>query len=638
MKEVQTEKRSRQETIKNIRKILTVVSEIDSYYLYECGMLQMLSAGILYLELILSAWTLDRLMQGKKFEELFPAVAGMIAVIFILNTVCSVLRGHTEVRCKRIFQSYICKTEQKILAMDFSRIDSSEVNELKERIRKDNNWGAGIYSVCWQINGIFSAGWKLLFAVLVGVPVLFQLTSSGQGLLCGSILLLMIIIVLLKKRAQVYERKMWDLLDYTPRTDEERLETLSGLGTRYAMGEGIPRASGKDIRIYGTYDIFYHWLIEQERASKIQEVLKKAGAAGAKAEFGGNAVNGMLEAGAYLLAGVLALGGAMTVGNVVKLAGCLRNIFTEFTQLTGNFFELGLSAARQVSTLEFLELMDEMYKGKLPLEKRSDNQYTIEFRNVSFRYPGSEQYALKDFSLYLKAGERLAIVGMNGSGKTTMIKLLCRLYDPQEGEILLNGVDIRKFKHEEYNRLFSVIFQDYQLFSLGLAENVAASKEYDSKHVEQCLEEAGFGARLRKLKNGLETYLYKEFEDDGVEISGGEAQKIAIARAMYKEAAFILLDEPTAALDPLSEYEVYNSFDKIAGNKTAIYISHRLSSCRFCEKIVVFHEGRLIQQGTHEELLKQVDGKYAELWNAQAQYYMEKNYDSILYKYDAVSR
>ena len=200
-------------------------------------------------------------------------------------------------------------------------------------------------------------------------------------------------------------------------------------------------------------------------------------------------------------------------------------------------------------------MSDEMYKGKLPVEKRSDNEYQIEFRKVSFRYPGSRQYALRDFSMKLRIGEKLAIVGMNGSGKTTMIKLLCRLYDPDEGEILLNGVDIRKFRMDEYSRLFSVVFQDFVLFPYMLAQNVAVDVEYDRELVRKCLRDAGLGERLNEWERGEETYLNKEFDDSGVEVSGGEGQKIAIARAVYKDAPFILLDEPTAALDPLAEYE-----------------------------------------------------------------------------------
>lgn len=217
----------------------------------------------------------------------------------------------------------------------------------------------------------------------------------------------------------------------------------------------------------------------------------------------------------------------------------------------------------------------------------------------------------------------LTVVGMNGSGKTTFIKLLCRLYDPSEGKILLNGIDIRKYNYTEYRLLCSVVFQDFKLFALKLGETVASRTAYDSERVMDSLEKAGFAERLAKMQDGIETYLYKEYDRDGVNVSGGEAQKIAIARTLYKDAPFIILDEPTAALDPIAEAEIYSRFNEIAGDKTAIYISHRLSSCKFCDRIVVFHEGAVIQQGTHEALVADESGKYYELWHAQAQYYTE---------------
>ncbi len=220
-------------------------------------------------------------------------------------------------------------------------------------------------------------------------------------------------------------------------------------------------------------------------------------------------------------------------------------------------------------------------------------------------------------------GRRLAVVGMNGSGKTTFIKLLCRLYDPTEGEILLNGIDIRKYNYAEYRGIFSVVFQDFQLFALKLGENVAAKVDYDNDLVVNSLEKAGFGEKLAQMRSGTETYLYKEYDKDGINISGGEAQKIAIARALYKDAPFIILDEPTAALDPVAEAEIYSKFNDIAGDKTAVYISHRLSSCKFCDEIVVFDKGEVVQQGTHASLTADANGKYYELWHAQAQYYTE---------------
>ena len=197
------------------------------------------------------------------------------------------------------------------------------------------------------------------------------------------------------------------------------------------------------------------------------------------------------------------------------------------------------------------------------------------------------------------------------------------MYDPTEGEILLNGINIRKYNYAEYMDIFSVVFQDFKLFALPLGENVAAGRQYHAEQVEDCLKKAGFADRLAKMPEGLDTYLYKEYDKTGVDVSGGEAQKIAIARALYKDAPFLILDEPTAALDPIAEAEIYAKLNEIVGDKTAIYISHRLSSCKFCDKILVFHQGTVIQQGTHSELVADEGGEYYTLWNAQAQYYIQ---------------
>ena len=255
------------------------------------------------------------------------------------------------------------------------------------------------------------------------------------------------------------------------------------------------------------------------------------------------------------------------------------------------------------------------------LHPHYDDNSTIEFVNVSFKYPKTDFWALKNVSFKFKIGERLAIVGMNGSGKTTLIKLLSRLYEPTEGVITLNGIDIKKYDYDEYQSIFSVVFQDFHIFAFSISDNVSCSLNGDKEKVVECLEQAGFGEKLKELPNGIETIITKLYDNDGIEISMGEKQKLAIARALYKDAPFVVLDEPTASLDPISEQEVYNKFNEMVKDKTAIYISHRLSSCRFCDKIAVLHEGKLVQVGNHDELVKDENSKYFELWNAQAQYY-----------------
>lgn len=612
------------EHIENIRKILQTVKEFDKTYFATACIVHIINAGIPNLTLLLSAWLLDGMAQGKSFKELFSVAAGVMAAIFVLHLLVSEVWNRLEVRKEQICWKYHCSTEEKMLDIDYARLDDPVVKDLKKRMQSDMNWGAGLYSVFWQGNGVLYRIFHLLFGCMVALPVLSSLFLS-DSLLKGCILLLLLTILVISSiLSNRYQKKVTSYQYYKPATEEEYEQWCCCIWP-LATGEGFSYQNGKDARIYDSYNLFKsHTTDKNANRCTRSFIFGMARAAAASGLF--SAVSrGITDCGSFLVAGLSALAGNLSLGNALRLAGCLQGVISDIGSLFFEISTFALTARRHRSTLDLLQIENEMYQGKLPVEKRQDNEYQIEFRDVSFRYPGSGQYAIRHLSLKLCIGEKLAIVGMNGSGKTTLIKLLCRLYDPNEGEILLNGVDIRKFKQEEYAALFSVVFQDYELFSFPLGENVAITEHFNEEQVKSCLESAGFGERLRNLENGVNTWLYKDYDDSGVEISGGEAQKIAIARAICKDAPFILLDEPTAALDPLSEYEIYTSFDKVIGTKTAIYISHRLSSCRFCEKIAVFHQGELVQTGSHEELLRDTAGKYYELWQSQAQYYQSSS-------------
>ncbi len=337
------------------------------------------------------------------------------------------------------------------------------------------------------------------------------------------------------------------------------------------------------------------------------------------------AVSGILTGVIYVFVCLKAWAGAFGIGMMTQYIGSITRFATGFSSLisSAGLFRINASFVKQ--SLAFLEKPDVMYQGSLTTEKRNDRQFEVEFRDVSFRYPGSGQYALRHVNMKFRVGQRLAVVGPNGSGKTTFIKLLCRLYEPTEGAVLLNGFDIRKYDYREYMSIFSVVFQDFTLADMPLGENVAASSEYDRARALSCLEKAGFSESLKKLPKGLDTCLNKTLDKDGIDLSGGERQKVALARALYRDASFIVLDEPTAALDPIAEAEIYRKFNDIIEDRTAIYISHRLSSCKFCDEILVFDRGGIVQKGTHEELVSDTAGKYHELWHAQAQYYDEDN-------------
>jgi ATP-binding cassette subfamily B protein len=375
--------------------------------------------------------------------------------------------------------------------------------------------------------------------------------------------------------------------------------------------------AAKDIRIFKQKDI-----IVGESQKRCYEPFFN----GLKREFGASnryhgvklALSALLGGAVYLFVGLKALSGTVGIGNVVLAYGGVTKLILSLGELSQIATDLRNNNAHLERYFNYMDTPDSAEQGDEAVDMKMP---IIRFEKVGFRYPGSDEYALKELTLEIAPGERLAVVGMNGSGKTTMIKLLCRLYAPTEGRITLNGRDISDYRSDEYIRLFSVVFQDFSLLAFALGQNVAAAAEYNAARVRECLDLAGFSERLSRLGLGLEQPLYRDYDEAGVDLSGGEAQKIAIARAVYKNAAVVILDEPTAALDPASEYEIYSKFNAIVGDRTAVYISHRLSSCRFCDKIAVFKAGRLVEYGAHDALLRRADGEYTALWNAQAQYY-----------------
>lgn len=261
--------------------------------------------------------------------------------------------------------------------------------------------------------------------------------------------------------------------------------------------------------------------------------------------------------GAKIYAGSIMIGDSMLyVGSVAKFVTSVSSLVSLYARLVYNNQFLKIF-------YEYIDLPDDRYLGTLPIEKRSDNEYEIEFKNVSFKYQKTNFYALKNVSFKFKIGESLAIVGMNGSGKTTLIKLLTRLYEPTEGIITLNGIDIRKYNYDEYQSIFSVVFQDFSIFSFSISDNVSCSLNANKEKVISCLEKAGFKDKLDSLPDGIETIISKYNDNNGIEMLMGEKQKIAIARALYKDSPFVVLDEPTASLDPISEQEVYNRFNSM---------------------------------------------------------------------------
>ncbi len=336
----------------------------------------------------------------------------------------------------------------------------------------------------------------------------------------------------------------------------------------------------------------------------------------------------------YLAVGRGAMEGAVGCGSVILLYSAVTRLIEAAARMAEILTDLRNNNEHLLRYFRYMDLPEARESGGVRGMSEGQKSFVsgkpdggggsgcdIVFQNVSFRYPDSDAYALKDVNLRLCAGEKTVIVGENGSGKTTLVKLLCRLYRPASGSILLNGRDIWDYDYGEYMGYLAAVFQDFSLFAFSLAENVAGSREYEGERVLAALEKVGLSGLVAGYPKGISQPLFHDFDEEGVDISGGEAQKLAIARAVYKDAGIMVLDEPTAALDPYAEHEIYENFGKLAEGKTVLFVSHRMSSCRMCDRIVVMEAGEAVQTGTHEELLADGGGKYSQLWNAQAKYY-----------------
>ena len=567
----------------------------------------------------ISVWFTAQIVNEISSQRRFNTILLFILGAVLLNFICSLLKNILNHVCNekeaQMWNWFEKIFSDKQMSLDFVDLENAAIQHQRQEAQENlYMFGNGLAQLFWGISALVRT---LVYIVLsLAMTISLFLSSSGNRFIDHPIWILIILVCiaiggLSKSKATISENDIF--MEYCKNTVWFNRVFLFFGKELYMNPE-----KAKDVRIYSQNTIAEKMLDklishEKENQSDIVKMALYPAIAQIIIVFA-NAV-------CYVFVASKALFGAFGVGNIVQYVAVLSRLGEGLQELMYLLSDNEVYCTHLQNLFAYLDLPNHMYQGSLTVEKRDDNEYYVEFKNVSFQYPNADAYALKHVNLKFKVGEKLAVVGMNGSGKTTFIKLMCRLYDPTEGEILLNGVNIKKYDYNEYTSIFSVVFQDFRLFSFSLGQNVSASASYDEDKVIECLKKAGFAERINSLPNKLNTFLYKDIDADGVEISGGEAQKLALARALYKNAPFIILDEPTAALDPISEYEVYSKFNEIAGTKTAIYISHRLASCRFCDKIAVFHEGEIIQLGSHEELLADSNGKYYELWNAQAQYY-----------------
>lgn len=527
----------------------------------------------------ISVWFTAQIVNEISSQRRFNTILLFILGAVLLNFICSLIKNILNHVCNekeaQMWNWFEKIFSDKQMSLDFVDLENAAIQHQRQEAQENlYMFGNGLAQLFWGISALVRT---LVYIVLsLAMTISLFLSSSGNRFIDHPIWILIILVCiaiggLSKSKATISENDIF--MEYCKNTVWFNRVFLFFGKELYMNPE-----KAKDVRIYSQNTIAEKMLDklishEKENQSDIVKMALYPAIAQIIIVFA-NAV-------CYVFVASKALFGAFGVGNIVQYVAVLSRLGEGLQELMYLLSDNEVYCTHLQNLFAYLDLPNHMYQGSLTVEKRDDNEYYVEFKNVSFQYPNADAYALKHVNLKFKVGEKLAVVGMNGSGKTTFIKLMCRLYDPTEGEILLNGVNIKKYDYNEYTSIFSVVFQDFRLFSFSLGQNVSASASYDEDKVIECLKKAGFAERINSLPNKLNTFLYKDIDADGVEISGGEAQKLALARALYKNAPFIILDEPTAALDPISEYEVYSKFNEIAGTKTvsiSVTVLHHAAS------------------------------------------------------------
>ncbi len=574
----------------------------EKKYIIYLFLRQILSSLIPIVGIIMPRYIIDELMEKQRVEYFVLYIGILLGYILLAGIATNYLvwQGFNyRILISAEFDVYL---NSRTMNVDYADLESSEYLDIKEKADKFLFGKLSGFSYVLDISVDIIGKAITLLAV---IAIIFSLNLW--------LVAIFILLVSLTSLFEGYARKKQMELSLKVTSIQRRWMYFSDLMEDFSYG--------KEVRINGLDE----WLIDRFRQFNHEGniITFKSNNYGKRSGLFSSITSFIQQLISYVYLTKQVIEENITIGEFSMYIGGVLAFSNAMRSVLKNIIEVSQFRHYYDALEKYLNIPFRMQDNKrLPI---SNKEHTIEFRNVSFKYNNANDYALKNISVILNSGTKLSVVGENGAGKTTFVKLLSRIYDPTEGDVYLDGINIKDIDYKQYMKLFSTVFQDFKLFSFTLLENVALadSDNADEKEVTQALIRAGFGDKLKSLKDGLNTNIYKNFNDEGFEPSGGEGQKIALARAIYKDAPFVILDEPTSALDPKAEYEMYMNFDKLVSkDKTAVYISHRLASTKFCDKILVFLKGEIVEKGSHEELIAN-KLKYYEMYNMQSKFYQE---------------
>ena len=555
-----------------------------------------------YLWSFISKFVIDMINDNRQISALILIMAGF-AVIQILSTMLnSFYKSKYYLYIGARFRQIKLKN-RKIMSVNYECLEDKDIMDCYQKANNacnSNNVG---------VEGMMRSIVNLIMIIPIIVTGIVILGTMNIFIVIAMVICAVVQFFISNRTNKKAKEKVWDPLAPWWRKHNYLINITSDF------------AAAKDIRMFG----LRQWLTEKFKVLNKQryEAQKMNSKIWLFASIANTVIWTVIQAAVYAWLILRVVNGNMSIGNFTLYLASSMTFFEYINNLLNAVSDLFAKSREYDDFRSFMDIDggDNNSGGK---EMSVCNRYEFTFRNVSFKYPKAENYALNNVNLTLKAGERLAVVGLNGAGKSTFIKLLMRLYEPTEGEILLNGVNIKEYNKDSYYSIFSPAFQEVNLFAFPLFMNVSmlSEEQTDKQRAEQCIIASGLEEKLKELDKGIDTEMLKVIYDDGTDLSGGEKQKLALARALYKNAPVVVLDEPTAALDALAESKLYSDFDKLVGNKTAVYISHRLSSTQFCDKVAMFKDGGIVEYGTHSELMK-MGGEYSNMFSVQAQYYID---------------
>lgn len=601
---------------KLIKRMYKEVHSLDKSLLPTTFVQAVIDSARPFINICFSARLITLLTSKADAKSLIVCSALAIGINLIVFFLASFLSDYNETHRMTLLDLENKKVEEKLYNADYSLLDDSDFKDLvhKHEEAGKSRWARFPYFMWTTLQ--FTRG---LLTTVIAFVIVIPLLRSGfvrtgntfferPAFILTIIIAIVVMAVIILFVAANINKSYLEANEKYAQLDRIFYSFIDILGDY---------KTGKEIRLYKEQNLI-NSIATEKILTDGEQTLRKISMRTAKSSSFVAILGSVVGFGVYLFIGVKGLFGLFGIGSLVLYCGSFMQIVNGIMMLANTLGKLKEIIPLARDYFKILEAESTAVYGDK--EINLNDRFEIEFKDVSFKYPKSESYALENINLTIHKGEHLAVVGRNGSGKTTFIKLLCRLYDVDSGEILINGVNIKEYSKESLMKLYSVVFQDFNLFAVPLCDNVCTDTQQDTEKLYVCLDKANIKDATLRMRDRENTYLYKNIDKNGVDISGGEAQKLALARALYKDSPLVILDEPTAALDPVAENEIYSRFNSFTENKTAIYISHRLSSCVFCDRIAVFDKARLVEEGTHKELLD-LGGKYSELWNAQAQYY-----------------